>query len=78
MKRITILLVPLALAACGKAAPLEPATGQALPPAPFGAATPKTAEQLLTAPADARPDRKDELLRRSQRRAPDEFDLPPE
>lgn len=82
MKRLTILLGALALAGalggCGKAAPLEPAPGAALPPAPYGAAARKTPDQLLTAAPEARPDRSDELLRRSQRRAPDEFDLPPE
>ncbi len=78
MKRAAILLLPVALAACGKAAPLRPAAGESLPPAPYGAATPRTPEELLTAPPEARPTRTDELLRRSERRQPDEFALPPE
>jgi hypothetical protein len=36
-----------------------------------------TPEQLLTPPAIARPVRVDEILRRSEPRRPDRFDLPP-
>jgi hypothetical protein len=39
-------------------------------------ATP-TAEQLLTPPSYAKPDRVDELVKRSQPRQSDPFDLPP-
>ena len=76
----TLLLVVLALplAACGKAAALRPAAGETLPVAPYGAAAPPTADQLLTPAAEARPNRQDELLRRSEERKSDEFDLPPE
>jgi hypothetical protein len=68
---------PLALAACGKIAPLQPAPGQALPVKPLLAKTTPTSEQLLTPPTNARPERVDELIRRSQPRVPDRFDLPP-
>ena len=39
-------------------------------------ATP-TVEELLTPPVTARPNRVDELVKRSQPRATDPFDLPP-
>lgn len=79
MKPILFLFaLPLALAACGKAAELKPAAGETLPVAPYGAATPPTATQLLAPTAEARPERQDELLRRSEERKTDEFDLPPE
>ena len=39
-------------------------------------ATP-TADELLTVPPYARPDRVDELIRRSRARQSDPFDLPP-
>ena len=79
------LRVPLALAlmlvaatgGCGRVADLEPAAGKALPVKPMVARTTPTAEQLLTPPAYARPDRIDELLKRSEPRKPDPFDLPP-
>jgi hypothetical protein len=41
------------------------------------ARTTPTAQDLLTPPTYARPDRVDELIRRSQPRAVDLFDLPP-
>jgi predicted small lipoprotein YifL len=78
VKRALLLAAVLSLAACGKAAPLKPAAGESLPVAPYGAATPPTADNLLTPAPEARPDRQDELLRRSEERKSDEFDLPPE
>lgn len=78
MKIAAPLLLACALAGCGKAAELKPAPGAALPPAPYGAATPPTAGDLLTPSQEARPDRRDELLRKSETRKTDEFDLPPE
>ena len=65
------------LGACGKMAPLEPAPGQHLPVKPLLATATPTAEQLLTPPATARPQRVDELITRSEPRRPDRFDMPP-
>ena len=76
MKRI-ILLAVLALAACGIRQPLAPASGQAMPPAPAMASRAMTTEELLKPPPVARPERTDELLRRSEERVDDRFDLPP-
>jgi hypothetical protein len=67
----------LIAAACGKTAQLQPAPGHSLPVKPLLAKTTPTAEQLLTLPTNARPERVDELIRRSQPREPDRFDLPP-
>ena len=67
----------LIAAACGKMAPLQPAPGQSLPVKPLLAKTTPTAEQLLALPTNARPERVDELIKRSQPRQPDRFDLPP-
>ena len=67
----------LLAAACGKVSPLEPAPGRSLPVKPLLAKTTPTAEQLLTPPTYARPERIDELMKRSAPREPDRFDLPP-
>ena len=73
-----ILLLGLCcLAACGQQAELKPAPGHALPVKPLHAKATPTAEQLLTPPPNARPERVDELIRRSEPRRPDRFDLPP-
>ena len=75
--RLLLLATALGLAACGRVAELQPAPGHALPVKPEMARATPTVEQLLTAPAYARPDRVDELVKRSQPRAADPFDLPP-
>ena len=77
MKRLAASLAILVLAACGKVAPLQPAPGQKLPVKPLMAKETPTAAQLLEVPDIARPQRVDELMRRSEPREPDRFDLPP-
>ena len=72
-----VLALPLALAACGRMGDLKPAPGQTLPVKPVMAHATPTAQQLLTPPAYADPDRVDELMRRSAPRTSDRFDLPP-
>ncbi len=67
----------LIAAACGQQAALKPAPGHALPVKPLLAKTIPTAGQLLTPPPNARPERVDELIKRSEPRRPDRFDLPP-
>ncbi|WP_338112462.1 hypothetical protein [Sphingomicrobium nitratireducens] len=71
------LVTLLALAACGRAGELRPADGQDLPPRPAMADHTPDAAELLTPPPYARPERVDELVRRSTPREPDRFDLPP-
>ena len=77
MKRLIVLGLALALAACGAARDLKPAIGKALPVAPYGATATPTPTQLLTASTQARPVRSDELLTSSHERQGNEFDLPP-
>jgi hypothetical protein len=72
--RALLLLFPLA--ACGSTQTLKPAPGTALPVAPYGATATPTPDDLLTPSVQARPQRSDELLRRSETRKPDPFDLP--
>jgi predicted small lipoprotein YifL len=66
------------LAACGGRQPLKPVEGQRLPAVPVGAATAPTGQQLTTPSTQARPERNVELLRQSDEREDDPFDLPPE
>jgi hypothetical protein len=76
MKRF-IPILALALAGCGAAKELQPAEGASLPPAPYGAKATPTAAQLLTPTTQQRPQRGDELLKSSEQRRSDDFDLPP-
>ena len=76
MKRLLVLAGAL-LAGCAQSADLEPATGQSLPVRPLMATTTPTPAELLDIPDVARPERVDELMRRSEPRQPDRFDLPP-
>ena len=77
MRRIVAVLSALALSGCGAAAGLQPPAGKALPVAPYGATATPTPKQLLTPSPQARPQRSDELLKSSEERRSDEFDLPP-
>lgn len=73
-----LVLTALGLAGCAQQAPLEPPAGASLPPAPHGAKSTPDAEALLTPPPQAAPARNVELRSRSEERADDPFDLPPE
>ena len=79
MKTRTILaaVALLALAACGKRDALRPAPGHSLPPKPASAAAQPTVDELLTPPVETRPGRNDDVLRRSEERPDDRFNLPP-
>lgn len=77
MKRLMPIALALTLAGCGAAKQLEPAEGASLPPAPYGAKATPTPAQLLTPTTQQRPQRSDELLKGSEQRRSDEFDLPP-
>ncbi|MEO7541979.1 MAG: hypothetical protein ABIS66_08520 [Sphingomicrobium sp.] len=72
-----VLMIVTSLTGCGQMAPLQPAPGHSLPVKPLLASATPTAEQLLTLPTNARPERIDELIRRSLPRKADRFDLPP-
>jgi hypothetical protein len=65
------------LAGCGRVADLQPRAGHPMHVKPMMARAAPTVQQLLTPPTYAHPDRVDELVKRSQPRAADPFDLPP-
>ncbi|MGY4394929.1 hypothetical protein ACVWZA_000090 [Sphingomonas sp. UYAg733] len=75
--KYAVVPIALALAGCGAAAGLKPAPGEKLPVAPYGAKATPTAKQLLQSNNQARPERSDDLLKSSDERRSDEFDLPP-
>lgn len=80
MNRRVLMILPLMLlAACGQKRDLAPPPGEAaLPPAPYGSDHSSTADELLESAPQAAPERSVELRRRSEERADDPFDLPPE
>jgi hypothetical protein len=75
---LTIGALALAIASCGGRQPLKPLKGQAGPAVPVGATEKPTAAELTTPSIQARPERSVELLRQSDQRKDDPFDLPPE
>jgi len=75
--RIIGLAGILLVAGCGRVAELKPAPGHALPVKPLMARTTPTPRELLTIPPYAKPDRIDELMKRSEPRRLDPYDLPP-
>ena len=77
VRRLSILIGIALLTGCGRMGALEPAQGEPLPVKPMMAQTTPTAEDLLTKPTYAQPQRVDELIKRSQPRPVDRFDLPP-
>jgi hypothetical protein len=76
-KRAALIVAVAVLTGCGKTTDLEPAPSQHLPIKPLMARTTPTPKELLTPPAYAAPERVDELMKKSQPRESDEFDLPP-
>ena len=76
-KAAAVTFALLALGACGRVGELKPAPGQSLPVKPKLARATPTAEDLLTPPPIARPERVDELQSRNEPRESDRFDLPP-
>ncbi|MBF6602919.1 MAG: hypothetical protein ITG03_08120 [Sphingorhabdus sp.] len=75
--KIAAFATLMILSACGNRGDLVPAKGESLPPAAYGETEKPTAEELLTPSSQAQPERSDELLRRSEKRQDDKFDLPP-
>ena len=80
MNRRLVIVVPLVLlaAACAQKKDLKPVAGEALPPAPYGSDHQPSAEELLKPDTQAQPQRSVELRTKSEERADDPFDLPPE
>ena len=75
--RFAVVAALILLAACGSREQLRPAAGETLPPKPAAAAETPTPAELLEPSTQARPERSDELLKRSEERRDDRFDLPP-
>ena len=59
LRRLGVVIVIVALGACGRMSPLSPAQGKPLPVKPLMAKNTPTAEQLLTRPTYADPQRVD-------------------
>jgi hypothetical protein len=72
-----VLVGALALGACGRRDALVPAAGTSLPVKPQQARVQPTVDDLLRPTPTARPSRNEEILRRSEERPDDRFDLPP-
>lgn len=66
-----------ALAGCGRQVELVRKPGADPLPVAYGAEEPATAESLMTPQPQIRPVRNEDLLRRSEPRPGDRFDLPP-
>ncbi|MEH3102812.1 MAG: hypothetical protein PGN12_02800 [Sphingomonas phyllosphaerae] len=75
--RALLFLAALPLAACGSTQALKPAPGQTMPVTPYGGVQQPAVADLLTPSVQARPQRTGEVLKSSQKREPDPFDLPP-
>lgn len=73
-----VLIACALLAACGNRGALERLASAAPPVIPAGSDQAESAEEQTTPSVEARPARSDELLRRSEERSTDEFDLPPQ
>lgn len=77
MRKTMVVVLLLALAACGQRSGLKLKPGQQLPPAPYGRAEKPDAAELLQPPTLAIPERSVELRTRSEEREDDPYDLPP-
>ena len=76
-KHILLVAAVALLAGCGREADLKPAPGHAMPVKPLMAKATPTVDELLTPPTYTRPNRVDELVKKSRPRPADPFDLPP-
>jgi predicted small lipoprotein YifL len=74
---ILTLLMGVSLAACGNKVELRPRANAPAPVVAAGSAKPESPAKQTTPDAEAIPARSDELLKRSEERPTDEFDLPP-
>lgn len=71
------VLALLSTTACGRRADLAYPDGASGPATPAGASAPPSPAELVEPSAQSRPKRSDELLKQSEERRSDEFDLPP-
>ena len=82
MRRVRAFPAAICLAllasACGRVVDLKPVPPNTLPPPPYGATEPPSAEELLRTSPMATPERSVELRSESEEREDDPFDLPPD
>ena len=76
-KLIAASLLVLALAGCGSKKDLFRPEGDPVPVKPATDIDALTSEEMITPSEQSRPERADEILRRSEKRQDDRFDLPP-
>lgn len=76
--RVLMVFSAILLTACGNRGELKPAAGESLPPKPYGAVATPAPSDLVRAAPQTRPTRSDEVLRSSEERRSDEFNLPPQ
>ncbi|OYW44157.1 MAG: hypothetical protein B7Z33_12415 [Sphingomonadales bacterium 12-68-11] len=74
---IAAALATATLAGCGRQVELTRQPGADPVPVAYGADEPATAENLMTPQPQIRPVRNEDLLRRSEPRPEDPFDVPP-
>ena len=77
MKLHALLLVALALTACGKQGQLTPVPPRTPPVKPAASTAAPTPEEMLRLPPQSQPNRVDDPVARSQVRPDDPFNLPP-
>ncbi len=77
LTRVIVAAASVLIAGCGRQVDLQPAPGQSHPVKPLMAKTTPTPAQLLAIPTYAKPNRVDELVKKSEPRPQDPFDLPP-
>lgn len=77
MRAFPALALIALLSACGSRTELKPKPGMTAVPVAAAAKAPETASQLMTPTTQARPDRRADLLIKSEERRDDPFDLPP-
>ena len=76
-RALLVIGMALSATACGLVGDLEPRSGNAQPPQAYGQTAEQSAQKLTTPSVQARPGRSDELLKRSERREDDPFDIAP-
>ena len=72
-----VIVVLLALAACGKVGKLTPVASNTPPPKPVAMSVAPVPEDMLRLPPQSQPNRVDDPVEKSQERPDDKFNLPP-
>lgn len=78
MRALILPVLAVSLAGCGARGKLSLPEGETPPPVPYGAEATPPPQDLTTATTQQRPLRSDELLRQSEERPNDPFQLPPQ